>query len=67
MKTKDYNYYVTSYRYNGRGRGFAVGFDSERAAYTFATFVLFGFAEVLPWWEFENRYPHSNKSIRNND
>ena len=56
MNEKSHNYYVTSFRYNGRGRGFAVGFNSRRAAYYFATFVLFGFAEVLPWWEFENRY-----------
>lgn len=51
-----HNYYVTSYRYNGRGRGFVVGFDSRPAAYAFATWVLFGFAEVLTWNEFENRY-----------
>lgn len=56
MKTRDYNFYVTSANYNGRGRGFAVGFNSRRAAYYFATFCLFGFAEVLPWWEYENRY-----------
>lgn len=60
MKTNPRNYYVTSYRYNGRGRGFAVGFDSRRAAYYFATFCLFGFAEVLPWWEFINRYHNTN-------
>lgn len=59
MKTRAYNYYVTSANYNGRGRGFAVGFNSRRAAYYFATFVLFGFAEVLHWWEFENKYGHS--------
>lgn len=58
MKTRTHNYYVTSYRFNGRGRGFVVGFDSRVAAYAFATWVLFGFAEVLPWYEFENRYPH---------
>ena len=59
MNEKTRNYYVTSFRYNGRGRGFTVGFNSRRAAYYFATFVLFGFAEVLPWWEFENKYGHS--------
>ena len=58
MKNKTHNYYVTSYRFNGRGRGFAIGFDSERAAWIFAMWFLFGFAEVLPWWEFENRYPN---------
>lgn len=56
MKIRTYNYYVTSYRFNGRGRGFVVGFDSRAAAYAFATWVLFGFAEVLTWYEFENRY-----------
>lgn len=58
MKDRIYNYYVTSANYNGRGRGFVVGFDSRKAAYTFATFCLFGFAEVLPWSEFENRFPN---------
>lgn len=55
--TKTHNYYVTSFRYNGRGHGFVVGFDSRTAAYAFATWVLFGFAEVLPWAEYESRYP----------
>lgn len=58
MKNRDYNYYVTSANFNSRGRGFAIGFDSQKAAYVFATFCLFGFAEVLPWWEFEQRYPN---------
>lgn len=57
MKDKNYNYYVTSANFNGRGRGFVVGFDSRQAAYTFATFVLFGFAEVYNWWNFENKFP----------
>ena len=58
MKKQLHNFYVTSANFNGRGRGFVVGFVSERAAYAFATWMLFGFAEVLPWWEFENRYPN---------
>lgn len=61
MKKKDYNYYVTSANFNGRGRGFVVGFDSRRAAYAFATWVLFGFADVLSWYEFENRFPNFKK------
>lgn len=61
MKKRDYNYYVTSARFNGRGRGFAVGFDSRKAAYTFAMIILFGFAEVVSWHEFENRYPNFKK------
>lgn len=60
MNNRIYNYYVVSYRFNGRGRGFRVGFDSRPAAYAFATWVLFGFAEVLSWSEFENRYPQLN-------
>lgn len=63
MRTRTYNYFVTSANYNGRGRGFVVGFDSRKAAYTFATFVLFGFAEVLSWSEFENRYPKNDKNL----
>ena len=62
MTKKPHNYYVTSANYNGRGRGFALGFDSQKAAYYFTTFCLLGFAEVLPWWEFENRYPNNNNS-----
>lgn len=57
MKKRTYNYYVCSARFNARGSGFVVGFDSERSALIFATWFLFGFAEVLPWWEFENRFP----------
>lgn len=57
MKSKTHNYYVTSANFNGRGRGFAVGFDSRRAAYAFATFILFGFAEVMPWYVFDKRFP----------
>lgn len=62
MKTPPHNYYVTSANFNGRGRGFVVGFDSRRAAYAFATYILFGFAEVLTWWEFENRFPNNDKT-----
>lgn len=62
MKLKPHVYYVTSANFNGRGRGFAVGFDSRRAAYAFATFILFGFAEVMPWYEFENRFGRIDKN-----
>ena len=58
MKRNPKNYYVTTFRFDGRGHGFAVGFDSRFAAYAFATWLLFGFAEVLPWYEFEYRYPN---------
>lgn len=58
---RNHNYFVTSANYNGRGRGFAIGFQSRKAAYYFATFCLFGFADVLAWWEFENRFPNAKK------
>lgn len=58
MQKKLKNYYVCSARFNGLGSGFAVGFDSEFAAYLFATYVCFGFAEIVPWWLFENKYPN---------
>lgn len=57
MKKKIFNYYVTSANFNGRGRGFYIGFDDRKAAYVFATFCLFGFADVLPWELFHNRFP----------
>lgn len=57
MKAKVHNYYVTSANFNGRGRGFAVGFDDYKAAQIFAGIFLFGFAEVIPWHEFEKRFP----------
>ena len=61
MKAKEYNYYVCSARFNGRGSGFVVGFNSRSAAFAFATWILFGFAEVLEWWQFENRFPDYKK------
>ena len=60
MKIPAHNYIVVSARFDGRGRGFCVGFDSLRAADYFAAFCLFGFAEVLEWWQFENRFPNYN-------
>jgi hypothetical protein len=64
MRKESYSpYVVTSARFDGHGRGFCVGFDSRKAADYFATFVLFGFAEVLEWWQFENRFP----DYKNND
>lgn len=58
MKVNEYNYIVVSARFDGHGHGFCVGFDSEKAAYYFATFCLFGFADVLEWWQFETRFPN---------
>lgn len=58
MRKSVKNYYVTSANFNGRGRGFAVGFNDYKAAQVFAGIILFGFAEVLPWYEFEKRFPN---------
>lgn len=60
MKIPTCNYVVVSARFDGHGHGFAVGFDNYAAARYFASFVLFGFAEVLEWWQFENRFPNYN-------
>ena len=57
MKLNESSYIVVSGRFDGHGHGFVVGFDSRRAAEYFAIFVLFGFADVLEWWQFENRFP----------
>ena len=57
MRKRIYNYYVTSHRFNGADRGFAIGFDSEKAAHIFADVVLFGWADVLADWQHEKRYP----------
>ena len=58
MSRRTYNYYVTSANFNGRGRGFVVGFDDYKAAQIFAGIILFGFAEVISWIEFEKRFPN---------
>ena len=58
MKAKVHNYFVVSANFNGRGRGFAVGFDDYKAAQVFAGIILFGFAEVQPWYEFEKKFPN---------
>lgn len=57
MKHRIYNYYVLSSRFDGEGRGFAVGFDSEKAAYVFANYFLLGFCRVVPDWLVERDYP----------
>lgn len=57
MNKRIYNYYVTSHRFNGAGRGFAIGFDSEKAAHIFADIILFGWADVLADWQLEREFP----------
>lgn len=58
MKASESPYVVVSARFDGRGHGFAIGFASRKAADYFAVFCLLGFAEVLEYWQFANRYPH---------
>jgi hypothetical protein len=50
-------YVVVSARFDGHGHGFCLHFDSMKAAEYFVLFCCFGFAEVLEWWQFENRFP----------
>lgn len=57
MKTRIHNYYVLSLRFNGRGRGFAIGFDSYKMANYFAAFVLVGFADIITDYDLESRFP----------
>lgn len=57
MRQRIYDFYVISARFNGRGRGFAIGFDSEKAAHVFADFFLFGWGEVKADWQMERDFP----------
>lgn len=57
MRQRIYNYYVTSHRFNGGGRGFAIGFDSEKVAHVFADYVLFGWGTVKADWQIERDFP----------
>lgn len=63
LKRKIFNYYVISANFDGHGKGFALGFDSYCAARYFAAFVLFGFADVLPDYLLECRFPHYYHSL----
>lgn len=57
------NFYVVSLRFNGSGKGFAIGVDSEYLAYFLARRVFFGLADVLTDWQLENRYPSYYHSL----
>ena len=57
MNKFDKNYYVTTARFDGHGRGYVFGFNSPSAAYFFARVFLFGFAVVLSWGAFFEKYP----------
>lgn len=56
-------YYVLSYNFNGMGRGFALGFSSVHSAAVFARCVLFGFGQVVEWWQLEDRFPSYYHSL----
>ena len=51
------NHYVTSLRFNGQGRGFAIGFDSYYKAKLFAITFLFGFADIITEAQLEDKFP----------
>lgn len=55
MKIK--NYYVVSLRFDGLGKGFAIGIDEEWLAYFIATRCLLGLADVLTDYQLEVKYP----------
>lgn len=57
MKKRIYNYYVLSLRFNGEGRGFAIGFDSEYLANFVAYRLMLGFARVVNDYQLECWYP----------
>lgn len=57
------NFYVVSLRFNGRGRGFAWGFDDEYIAYFVASRILLGFANVLDDYQLERFYPEYYQHI----
>lgn len=52
-----HDYYVLGLRFNGEGRGFAIGFDSEYMAYFVANRLLFGLAKVVNDYQLECWYP----------
>lgn len=62
------DYYVLSLRFDGNGKGFAIGFDSEYSAYLFARLLMIGFADVVTDYQLEQRYPsYFHQLISNTD
>ena len=57
------NFYVISARFNGRGRGFAWGFDDEYLAHYVASRLLLGFANVIDDFQMETYYPEYYQHI----
>lgn len=57
MKRRIHDYYVLSFRFNGKGKGIALGFDSEYAAYFVASRIFLGFAKVASDYQLESWYP----------
>lgn len=54
----NHEFYVLSARFDGRGKGFRVGFSNEVAAFAFRDYILLGFGQVVTWYEFESKYPN---------
>lgn len=57
MKNKIYNYYVISARFDGQGKGFALGFNNQLSAMLFCNYVCMGFASIVPDYYLEEFYP----------
>lgn len=51
------NYYVVSLRFNGLGKGFAIGVDDEWTAIFLARVCFLGLADVLTEYQLELKYP----------
>ena len=57
MRKRIYDFYVISPRFNGAGKGFAIGFDSIKAAQFFSAYFLLGFGRVIYDWQMEKQFP----------
>lgn len=57
MRNRIYNYYVLSLNFNGKGKGFAIGFDSEYLARIFSIYCLLGTGDIVPDYYLEKYYP----------
>jgi len=57
MRQRIYNFYVLSPRFDGEGRGFAIGFDDVKAAHVFADYFMLGFGKVVDDYYLESNFP----------
>lgn len=58
-----HNYYVIGLRFNGKGRGFAIGFDEAYLAYFVANRLLLGLARVVNDYQLESWFPDYYQEI----